>query len=83
MVQIVFRNSYARVSNLDLDKTGRLLDCVAGPKEFAEAIIRLLRNEQDYHRLSQGARRHYESHGNWRTSVNRLVNEIKPFVSAA
>jgi glycosyltransferase involved in cell wall biosynthesis len=64
-------------------RTGLLLNCSTGPKDFADAIVKLLRNESDYHALCKGARQHYETTANWPTCVSRLIGEIKPLVNAA
>jgi glycosyltransferase involved in cell wall biosynthesis len=67
-------------------RTGLLLDCSAGPKDFANAIMRLLQNESEYRALCKGARQHYETSANWRTCVSTLmecIERVLPGIPAA
>jgi glycosyltransferase involved in cell wall biosynthesis len=61
-------------------RTGVLLDCSAGPDDFAHAILKLLRNESEYRALCNGARLHYETTANWRCCVNKLLECIESVV---
>lgn len=58
-------------------RTGLLLDCSAGAKDFADTILKLLSNTSEYLALCQGARRHYETSANWRSCVSTLIGYIE------
>ena len=58
-------------------ESGILLDIEEGPSKFVNVILSWMKNPNEYKKLCNGARMHYEKDGNWPTLIKRFNSLIE------
>jgi glycosyltransferase involved in cell wall biosynthesis len=61
--------------------TGMTFDLSASPEDYAGYIIRLLKNSDEYEKLSMSAFREYKERLNWDTAGETMINCIKKLMN--